>query len=500
MKRCNICGTLNQPQAKKCIFCHSEFDPDQIVSRKKKKKPRSTRRKSPMERFALTLLFLALSFLATIPIALEIKDRFERPEPILTLCWLVFFVVLLTVYLILARALRKLLSKRARRSAPPLPAPDAQEQENENREAAHTSHMPKRNSNSAFSAALYDACRHSDYVNLPDYDAAMSCDTACAHLAGGFVKHGHVFDSATTRTLLAAMAARRMLLLCSNDQPELDRAVASLTDLTGESVPVLTLEQSCTTPEHLFTAVGSDQTPLPSAFLSALYVAQMHQRSIRPFLLDVQAPGKLALAMADLKPYLKNATIEGKITVKNTDHSYRGLDLDETVTLPANTRLLLAYRPGISAPMPRDLMDACAFVHLKSDVSESEMLGQAPGALSFDRLCRLCDEAEEHYALSEENWKKIDDLSEKLSSTSFVLDNKLATATERFVGVYMAAGGNEQEALDAVLAAILLPAMLAAHSDNTDENTLSLSQLLDNAFGLENLPACVEMLKKFSVA
>ena len=80
------------------------------------------------------------------------------------------------------------------------------------------------------------------------------------------------------------------------------------------------------------------------------------------------------------------------------------------------------------------------------------------GALSFERFLHLCNDAEERFALSEENWKKIDDLAEHLAAKSFVLGNKLVTAMERFVGVYMATGGSEQAALDAVFASILLPA------------------------------------------
>ena len=100
-----------------------------------------------------------------------------------------------------------------------------------------------------------------------------------------------------------------------------------------------------------------------------------------------------------------------------------------------------------------------------------------------------------------ENWKKIDDLTEKLTSAcGFAPDNKLITAMERFVGVYMAAGGSEQEALDSVLACVLLPAALTLLSTNTSEDSPALSQLLDAGFGMENLPACAEMLKKFSAA
>lgn len=498
MKRCKICGSLSNENATKCVFCGSDF-----ASTSKEMPLRSSNHaKTPMEGIVVILLLLAISFLPTIPIALALSGSVMDPEAALLLCWAVIFVVSLIVYRV---AKANTMAVQAQN----LPYHESDDVEVETSEPLHEEIEPQPTapapfaegafSNSAFSAALYDACRHVDYLNLPAYDADMSCETAGAYLAGRASKHNHTFDSATARTLLGALAARRMILFCGNDAAELDRAMANVAALTGESTTTVRIGRNCTAPNDLYMADPTADTPMPSPFLRSLYTARMRQKSICPFLLDAEAPNKLGAAMSDIKPYLENGMEEGSITVRTTDRTYGDYSWDEVISLPANTRLFFAYRPGSSTPMPKGLMDVCAFVNLKNGTSAPDMLNALSGALSFERLVRLCSDSEERYALSEENWKRIDDLAEKLSEVGrFTLDNKLVTAMERFVGVYMAAGGSEQQALDGVLATLLLPAALTALSDVKKEDAPALSQLLDTCFGMENLPACAEMLKKFS--
>lgn len=505
MKRCKICGSLSQDYAQKCSFCNSDFALEQ--SAPLKHDPTRDAAKTPMEGIVVILLLLAISFLPTIPVALVVSTYLE-PEITLLICWAVVFIVSLIVYRIAVSNTRT----AQRYNECFHMKDDAVDEYEETTEAAspaqdkeqnfsYESYMPDQFSNSAFCVSLSDACRNVAYPDTPVYDAEMNCETASAYLAGLSSKQARRFDTATARTLLAAMAARRMILLCGNDNAELERAVANVAQLTGEKATTLKIGRNCATPTELYIAEGTAYAPLPSVFLRELFLARMRQNAICPFLLDAEAPNKLGTAMADLKPYLENGMIESKITVENANRSYGNFAMDESVVLPANTRLFFAYRPGSSTPMPRNMMDVCAFVNLKDTLSEGETLNAVLGALSFDRLLRLCDDAEERFALSEENWKKIDDLTEKLTSAcGFAPDNKLITAMERFVGVYMAAGGSEQEALDSVLACVLLPAALTLLSTNTSEDSPALSQLLDAGFGMENLPACAEMLKKFSAA
>ncbi len=506
MKRCKICGSISQDNAQKCAFCNSDFAQEQDSLSKPALSHDNA--KTPMEGAIVILLLLAISFLPTIPIALAVSAYLE-PEITLLICWAVVFIVSLIVYRIAvsnAHTAHRYYQATYHTNDDDISsyeesyeneAPEASEEQNSPYEA----YSPAEFSNSAFSASLYDSYRGAAYLTAPEYDAEMSCETASSYLAGHFAKAPQSFDGTTARTLLGALAARRMVLLCGNDQAELDRAIANVAQLTGEKAATLKIGRNCETPNDLYIAEGTADSPLPSAFLRELFLARMRQKSICPFLLDAEAPKKLGAAMADLKPYLENGMIEGQVTVKDANRSYGNFTMDESLVLPANTRLFFAYRPGSSTPMPRGMMDVCAFVNLKGTVAEKETLSAVLGALSFERLLRLCDDAESRFALSEENWKKIDDLGEKLASAcEFAIDNKLTTAMERFVGVYMAAGGSEQEALDAALASLLLPAALTVLSRTANEDAPALSQLLDTGFGLENLPACAEVLKKFSAA
>ncbi|MBQ9803038.1 MAG: hypothetical protein IJW51_08235 [Clostridia bacterium] len=482
MKNCKICGSLNQDSAATCAFCNSDFDPSTIVLDPKGDKEQQG--ESKVKKTAKILIILAIAYLMTLPIVLAIGGEFLEILPVLVICWAGFSVILLTIYTFIRKSRDNkpyddLFYKREHYHT-------ASEQ---TETAAPTVSM---RSKSSFSLALYEACRQANDRISPAYDAEMSCETALARLGG--------LETKTARTLLAALASRRMIVLCGNESAELERALGGVAALTGETPASAKLKRGCATSEELFvaegTAEGTAEAPKPSPFLCTLYAAHARAKSICPLVLDAESSGKLHTAIPPLRPYLENGLIDGKATVKDACRDYANITTDETVALPANTRLLLTYQPGRAALPAAALLDVCAFVNLKTVAADAAPLDKDAGVLSFDRLARLCNNAEERYYLSEDNWKKLDEIAEGLS---FALGNKLATAMERFVGVYMAAGGTEQEALDAVLATLLLPATLTATAVK-GEDTPALSQLLDAAFGLENLPACAETLKKFNVA
>ena len=114
---------------------------------------------------------------------------------------------------------------------------------------------------------------------------------------------------------------------------------------------------------------------------------------------------------------------------------------------------------------------------------------------------QLTDEAEEACYLSEDYWKKIDELADFLKKlVDFKMDNKFVSAIERFVGIYMAGGGTESEAADAVIATMILPESLAAIAEKEEGNSAALVQFMDSHFGLTSFPLCQQFLKKYAVA
>ena len=120
-----------------------------------------------------------------------------------------------------------------------------------------------------------------------------------------------------------------------------------------------------------------------------------------------------------------------------------------------------------------------------------------PCHISYENLNRLFAEAKEKYTLSSEGREKLKKLDEYLADVFRIsFGNRIMRQIEAYVPIMLACGGNETEALDDILARKILrkleqlsPAFVKSESDN-------LIALLDELFGMKNLPQSAEHIKR----
>ena len=121
----------------------------------------------------------------------------------------------------------------------------------------------------------------------------------------------------------------------------------------------------------------------------------------------------------------------------------------------------------------------------------------SPCHISNEALALLFEKAKEKYTLSSEGKDKLAKLDKYLSEVFRVsFGNRIMRQTEAYVPIMIACGGTETEALDDILARKILrkleqlsPAFVKSESEN-------LLNLLDELFGLKNLPQSSEQIKR----
>ena len=144
-----------------------------------------------------------------------------------------------------------------------------------------------------------------------------------------------------------------------------------------------------------------------------------------------------------------------------------------------------------------------AFV-VEADLSATETNGEKSPfkALSYPQFMRLGAGSASRFMLSEEKWKKIDRLESCVNRSTggaYHIGNKAWRSMERFVGTFLACGGEENEALDGVVAAGLLPEILSVLPD-TPEGEPPFAHTLENIFGDDESAQCRRMVEKFAAA
>ena len=103
-------------------------------------------------------------------------------------------------------------------------------------------------------------------------------------------------------------------------------------------------------------------------------------------------------------------------------------------------------------------------------------------------------EREENY-LSENYWRKIDRLEDYLASkVGFAVGNKTVNAMEKYVSVCIAAGADREDAMDALISSMLLPALTFDDAKALDGGE-TLTEFMDSVFGADKDDRCREILR-----
>lgn len=466
MKKCKNCGAPNLDDAAACVVCHSSFEvstPTQAVAAPQK-------RRGLLALFVAIIVMLLIDFGVTVFIANMLYFSFAESIFLFACCSIVQITIFVIFYFYRQKSYQAAAQQAAADAAAATAAYTSATAENADAKPEPSEFVRALSTGeAAVATATYD-----ENATLANAATLLSIK------AGGL-------EPTSARALLAALAARRMVVLSGKDATDIGSAVAAVTALLGAEIPVVPLTKNCTEPQKLYRDEAVPSAPSP--FLLRAFSAALTPHALRTVLLQPEAPEALGSAFSMLTTYLATPTSSSTVTVQHAD-----MYSTDRIALPSNLRILMGYHPGRGKLPAAELVSVGVLVDLK--LAKQPVTGTACGAISLNRFLHLVEEAEQQYYIAEDVWKHIDELSQLLKEkTGFVIENKTANAIERFVGVYMAAGGTEGEALDAAIAALVLPAALMSKQLNA-EGKEAISAFMDARFGLENLPLCTEALKK----
>ena len=198
-------------------------------------------------------------------------------------------------------------------------------------------------------------------------------------------------------------------------------------------------------------------------------------------------------------PYAKYAKNPFGITAITAHNEW---DKECVYYLPQNMWFCVNLAEGEEYESIPDYIAEIASVNVispaKCKVSNSRIVISKFRYYQFDYLS---ERAGNSFGIFEETWKKIDKLMAYVANYSdFSMENKLCLALEKYATALMAAGIEIPVAVDAALAAKLLPGVAVAVMDKIPEDDRSLDEVLDNLFGEDIIDECREVLDKVADA
>ena len=116
--------------------------------------------------------------------------------------------------------------------------------------------------------------------------------------------------------------------------------------------------------------------------------------------------------------------------------------------------------------------------------------------LTFWQFNQLIKNAYRDYQMDEVLWKRVDKLEEFVDTCGeYQIENKMWQRMEKYVSVFLAGGGLEEEALDGVVACQLIPGMLGCLASANKPLEEKFSHTIENIFGEGHAPSALKAVK-----
>nr|MCR5647681.1 AAA family ATPase [Acholeplasmatales bacterium] len=129
----------------------------------------------------------------------------------------------------------------------------------------------------------------------------------------------------------------------------------------------------------------------------------------------------------------------------------------------------------------------------KAEVFEGERVDNL--SLSIDHLQELFTNAQNEYAITDRNLRRIKELDKYLTETFHItFGNRIMKQIRAYVPVVVASGGDELEAIDDILARKVLRKLESKNPVSVRAQAEGLCTFIEDLFGVNKLPLCIETI------
>lgn len=328
-----------------------------------------------------------------------------------------------------------------------------------------------------------------EYVDDNTYSKEIDFSTFSNDFMQYALNKGLVVEPRTVRSVLGAIASSKMIFLKSQSVDLTIKFAEVLTNYLNDEFVPLDLS-SIDEKEKMFWQIGSQDVVYRSKLANDILQAKSNPRKIFiETLYNVDINNKELVK--DFYKYAKDPN--NSVEIK--------LDIDEDAVL-INKNIIFLMIPNdelFLEKIDKEIADSAIYLELfirNNEIIESEP--QINYTLSYTMLENKIKENRETMFIDEDNWKKLDDIEEDLTSVSldFSIDNKMTLAFEKMAAVMLEAGSDIVEVVDYAIASRIVPQIktMAAYKNAVDES--NFKNIIINHLGDDTVPVTERALKK----
>ena len=319
----------------------------------------------------------------------------------------------------------------------------------------------------------------------------MAVDTdfsaLCKDMEKYFQENGLTVTPATCRAVVSSMMSSRLLVLRHDQRSIANKFTEALARFFGTECHFNSFQGVNWEKSTLMSTVTEHGAPTQTGLAQAFTTAMTGDLKVSFYAMTDVKYEDTAKFMMPYVQFLGNPT--GHHTVSEKGYDY---------TVPNNMWFVIIPKDGQTVDnMPAFVSNLASVIDL--DVQSCESTASAfkvVKPINSHQLEALQYRSKKSANIDESIWKTVDSLEAFVNErTSYHIGNKIFLQLESYLSVYLACGGEIEEALDGALASRLLPAIFAILKNNVDINELDLPHTLESIFGEENVSRSCRMVK-----
>ncbi len=313
------------------------------------------------------------------------------------------------------------------------------------------------------------------------------------------------YDIQAIRAFLAGLASSRFIILeglSGTGKSSLARYFSTFIGEKSFFAPVQATWRDRTSLLGFYNDFSRSYSETP--FLKRLYRASFRERSINIMVLDEMNISRVEYYFADFLSIMEYPMEDWVLDIMQLPYGFEPpMHLDEgRLHIPSTTWFIGTANKDDSTYTITDKVYDRAIVLSFNDQNEPfEVEGEtSPIALSYQGLLALFAEAEgeKDYQMNAQDNKKLNILAEFCyEKFELAFGNRIRNQIELFVPVFVAAGGNKDDAIDFMFARKVLSKLEGRFEEYVGEGLRTLLKVIDVEYGKKGFPLCRELIAHY---
>lgn len=304
------------------------------------------------------------------------------------------------------------------------------------------------------------------------------------------------------RAIFASLATSKFLIFNGSDKLLIDKVIAIISGYFGSKLYIQEETQSWL--DKGWVVESDSENEKVSEVVKAIYLANVRRDSIsilefNDVVFD-NFDDYFASVLTQACNKHENKELSLKVNKRVREESFVK---NGKMQISNNLFFAINLARGESLENATSLITKCSTViNIENyDFEDVEIQPKEDNLLSYRQFEVLVESAWDELFVGEAIWRKIDRVAEYLNQKLQIkIDNPTAIASEKFLSVYLALGGSEEEAVDRLISSYLLHKYSYYVADMLSEDVDGVYSAVDNAFGIDNMPFTDEYIKIFRLA